>query len=127
MKRSRAELKTELLAQAEELIDELLAWTADTPTPTLTQIEEVILELRKRLSEQMAVAVIGAQEAVRPVPGPHCPMCEREMHYKDMKDNTVESRVGSLPLVRGYYYCEPCQAGFFPPGSPTGTVGSPLE
>jgi hypothetical protein len=127
MKRTRAELKTELLTQAEALIDELLEWTADTPTPTLTQIEDVILRLRKRMSEQMAMAVIGAQEAVRPVPGPRCRTCEREMHYKDMKDNTVESRVGSLPLARGYYYCEPCQAGLFPPGSPTGTVGQTLE
>lgn len=127
MKRIRAELKTELLAQAEVLIDELLDWTVDTPGPTLTQIEDVILKLRKRLSEQMALAVIQAQDAVRPVPGPRCPACEREMHYKDMKDNTVESRVGGLPLARGYYYCEHCQAGLFPPGSTTGAVGQALE
>jgi len=36
------------------------------------------------------------------------------MHYKDQKPNTVESRVGKLPLTRGYYYCETCRAGLFP-------------
>ena len=111
----RADLKAELMLQAEVLIDELLAWTADTPAPTLTQIEDVVLKLRQRLSERMALAVIGAQEAVRPVPGPACPTCGREMHYKDRKANTVESRVGCLPLERGYYYCEPCKSGLFPP------------
>jgi hypothetical protein len=127
MNRPRAKLKTELMAQAEGLIDELLDWTADTPAPTLTQIEEVILNLRKRLSEHMALTVIGAQATVRPLPSPHCPTCQREMHYKDMKGNTVESRVGSLPLERGYYYCEHCRTGLFPPGSATGSVGDPLE
>lgn len=127
MKRTRAEQKRELLAQAEVLIDELLDWTADTPAPTLTQIEDVILKLRKRLSEQMALAVIQAQDTVRPVPGPQCPTCGREMHYKDRKATTVESRVGKLPLERSYYYCEGCQGGFFPPGSATDAVGQALE
>ena len=123
----RADLKAELMLQAEVLIDELLAWTADTPAPTLTQIEDVVLKLRQRLSERMALAVIEAQAAVRPVPGPSCPACGREMHYKDRKANTVESRVGCLPLERGYYYCEPCRTGIFPPGSTTGSVGRALE
>ena len=127
MKRTRGELKIELLRQAEALIDELLDWTADTPAPTLTQIEDVILKLRKRLSERMALAVIQAQDATRPVPGPACSTCGREMHYKDMKDNTVESRVGSLPLARGYYYCDTCRAGLFPLGRATGGVGQALE
>ena len=116
MNRTPAELKMELMSQAELLIDELVDWTADTPAPSLTQIEDVILKLRKRLSEQLAQAVIQAQEATRPVPGPVCRTCQRELHYKDRKANTVESRVRSLRLQRGYYYCETCRAGLFPPG-----------
>jgi hypothetical protein len=116
MKETPAELKAALMAQAEDLIDELVRWTAETPAPTLTQIEDVVLKLRQRLSEQMALAVIGTQETVRPVPGPSCPRCGREMHYKDMKANTVESQVGPLPLARGYYYCAACHSGLFPPG-----------
>ena len=113
---ARPDLKSELMSEAEGIIDELVAWTAETPAPNLTQIEDIVLKLRQRLSERMALAVIGAQEAVRPVPGPECPTCGREMHYKDRKSNTVESRVGQLPLARGYYYCEACKAGLFPPG-----------
>jgi hypothetical protein len=116
MRRTRAELKAELMTQADLLIDELLDWNEDAAQPSLTQIEEVILELRKRLGERMALAVIQAQEAQRPVPGPACPVCQREMHYKGTRRHLVESRVGRLPLERGYYYCETCQARIFPPG-----------
>jgi len=114
MRRSRSEMKADLTKLADEVIDELLDWTADTPEPTLTQIEDIVLRLRQRLSERMALRVIEAQKAVRPVPGPPCPMCGKEMHYKDMKQDGVDSRVGYLPLERGYYYCETCHQGLFP-------------
>lgn len=127
MKRKRAAVKAELLHKAELLIDELLDWNEQTQAPNLTQIEEIVLKLRKQLGEQMALTVIETQDNQRPSPGPRCPTCQREMHYKDVKANTVDSRVGTLPLRRGYYYCETCRTGLFPPRPPTGTVGQPLE
>ena len=115
MKRKRTEVKAKLLQQAELLIDELLDWNAQTQAPDLTQIEDVVLKLRKQLGEQMALAVIATQDSQRPSRGPVCPTCQTEMHYKDVKANTVESRVGALPLARGYYYCQTCRTGLFPP------------
>ena len=116
MKRTRATAKADLTKLADEVIDELLDWTENTAAPTLTEIEDIVLKLRQRLSERMTQAVIESQESIRPVPGPTCPTCGQDMHYKDQKPNTVESRVGVLPLTRGYYYCETCRAGLFPPG-----------
>jgi len=112
---TRAELRAKLLAEAEQAIDEFLDWTDQTPRPNLTQIENAVLKMRRHLSEQAAQAVIAAQEAHRPVPGPRCPTCQREMHYKDTKAQTVESRVGQLCIDRGYYYCEHCRQSVFPP------------
>jgi hypothetical protein len=116
MARTRTELKAELMAHADGLIDELLDWSEQTGQPTLTQIEEVVLKLRKRLGEQMAQAVLQAQDAQRAVPGPLCPDCQHEMHYKGQRSHTVESRVGGLAVERGYYYCETCGRSVFPPG-----------
>jgi uncharacterized protein with PIN domain len=116
VRHSRAELEAALEGEAKQAIREYLDWAESAAAPSLTEIEDVVLKLRKRLGERMAQAVIDAQEAVQPVPGPACPECGREMHYKDKKGNTVESRVGTLGLQRGYYYCETCRSGIFPPG-----------
>lgn len=128
-KRTREELRAELLQEAEGVVDELLDWHegAGHETPTLTDIEDVILELRKRLSAKMAEVVIQDQAATKLMPGPLCPTCGREMHYKGQKANTVETRVGTVTAERAYYYCPACQRGLFPPGSPTDALGWPLE
>jgi uncharacterized protein with PIN domain len=127
MKRTRAELKAALMRQAEAAIEQLLDFDEQTVEPTLTQIEDAVLKLREQISVQAAQALIAGQPNTHPVPGPRCPTCGREMHYKDRKGETVESRVGTLPLKRSYYYCETCRRGLFPPGSPTPDLGEPLE
>lgn len=119
MGKSRAELKAKLMKEAERAIDELLDWHVNTVEPNLGPVEAKVLELRQRLSEQMSQTVIEAQAAVRPVPGPRCKQCGAEMRYKGLKGLQVSSWVGDLQLDRGYYYCEGCRIGLFPPGPTT--------
>ena len=116
MKKRGTELKGMLMKEAEEIIDELMEWEEEVAEPDLGQIEEVVLRLRQRLSEKMAEGVIGQQEAVRLVPGPKCSKCQREMRYKGEHSKEVSSWVGALKLKRGYYHCQKCKVGFFPPG-----------
>lgn len=119
MPKSKQGLKTKLMKEAEAVIDELLAWHVETDKPNLEQVEEKVLALRQRLSEQMSQAIIENQATVRPVPGPRCEQCGAEMRYKGLKGLQVNSWVGDLQLDRGYYYCEQCRYGLFPPGSTT--------
>ena len=116
MGRSRREMKAELLAKAEARIDELLDWADENTTPTLTDIEEIVLKVRKELGRELAQAVIDEQESVQPVPGPICPRCGKEMHVKGRKGKGIESRLGLVEMRRQYYYCEHCRQGSFPPG-----------
>jgi len=116
MSRSQAERKAALLQHAEQMVDDLLAWEAEHPRPNLTEIEDIVLALRKRMGEQLAQSVVDAQAARAPIPGPACPTCGREMHAKSRKRRRVESRAGSLPWERTYFYCDHCRRGSFPPG-----------
>ena len=127
MKRTRDQLKARLLAEAEEVIDEVLDWHEGTEAPTFTQIEDVILKLRKRFGERITGVVAEDQEGVRPVPGPDCPTCAREMHYKGMKKTTVRGPIGDVEIERAYYYCDRCRSGLFPPGSAAEFESEALE
>jgi uncharacterized protein with PIN domain len=94
---------------------------------TLTQLEEVVLKMRKRLGEQMAQAVVERQENRQPAEKQICPECGGEMIDKGQKDNHVESMLGGIELERSYYYCPKCRKGDFPPGSANEDLGETLE
>ena len=112
----REQRKVRLMKEAESLIDGLLDWTDSTPQPNLTQIEDTVLQLRKRFSEELAREVIEAQEGKQPAVGAPCPECGQEMRYKGQKRVEPQTWVGDVEIERGYYYCAQCKVGVFPPG-----------
>ncbi len=116
MKKTRKELEAKLEKESQQVIQELLDWNEAHAAPDLTQIEDIVLELRERLSRAMVESVVESQESVQPVEL-RCPKCGGPLRYKGRKDKVVESRVGEVELERGHYYCERCQEGIFPPGS----------
>jgi uncharacterized protein with PIN domain len=91
-------------------------WDDERAAPTLRDVEQVVLKLRKRFGERVAEAMLERQEQRRSVPGPRCPECGAEMQYKGQKESGVESQVGALEIERGHYYCAQCRRGLFPPG-----------
>jgi hypothetical protein len=115
MSKTREVRKARLMERLESAVDELLDWEEATGKPNLTQIEGVVLKLRKQVSEEMAMEVINRQEAKQPVPGPPCRCCGREMQYKGQKRVTPQSWVGELKIDRGYYHCPECKESLFPP------------
>jgi NADH pyrophosphatase NudC (nudix superfamily) len=116
-------IKGELMAAAEASIEKLLRWSEKQAKPNLGEIEQIVLEIRQTLSQKMAEAVIEQQVEVQAVPGPACPGCGQEMRYKDKHRKQVTSLVGELKLERGYYYCDHCKRGLFPPRPPVSARG----
>lgn len=127
MRCSREAIKVKLLAEAEMIVDELLEWNEEVREPNLEQVEDILLKLRKRLSERAAEVILGDQDAVQPAKAPCCLRCGKEMRYKGQKETTVESCLGTLHLSRGYYYCPSCGEGFFPLGRASGAEREELE
>lgn len=116
MKQERAARKAALMRKAERLIEEMLEWEEENEGPSLGKIEEEILVLREEFGREMLKDVVKHQGLVRPVPGPKCEGCGQEMSYKGLKGKQVESLAGGMKIERGYYYCNQCGAGIFPPG-----------
>ena len=127
MKRTRERMKAELMMEAEIVIDALLDQHERWEEPTLMEIEDVILDLRKQLSERMAEVVLQGQENVQPVEDAVCPSCGEEMTYKGRRETTVESRVGVVRLERGYWHCDRCKSGLFPPRRTAEAADQELE
>jgi hypothetical protein len=127
MEQRRAQKRAALLREIENWVDELLDWEEATPSPSLSQIEDEILLLRKRIGQQAAQLLLAEQERNSPVPEPECPKCGRGTRFKGRKAVQVESLIGSLSLKRGYYWCEECRAGFFPSGSAASDANAGLE
>jgi hypothetical protein len=112
---TREQLRQRLEGRAQEAIEEILDWGEQTPAPTLSQLEEKVLELRERLGVEMVEVLMSGQEATQPATEPRCGGCGDKLRFKGRKARVVETRLGALRLERGYYHCVRCQGGLFPP------------
>ncbi len=126
MKKSREQVEKELESKAKEVIKKLLDWNDVHEAPDLTQIEDIILELREEMGLEFAAGLLSSQEKVEAVVE-RCGTCGREMRNKGRKRKIVVSRVGEIVLERGYCYCSECGAGIFPPGSTVESGGEATE
>jgi uncharacterized protein with PIN domain len=116
MKRSREQMKAELLKQYAEELDRIMNWEENTKRPTLSQIEEQVLVSRKKISEGILKELLKGQESQSPVEAMKCPKCGKAMEDKGKELKLVETRAGSLWMERMRYYCPQCKIGIFPPG-----------
>lgn len=119
MKRTREQIKAEMMKKYEQELDKLLDWQEKAEKPNLTEFENAILASRKRISEAAIKALLEGEEEQEPERAPKCAKCGKEMKDKGKRPQVIETRVGTLRIERVYYYCETCKEGFFPPGPAT--------
>ncbi len=114
-KKTRAEKKAALMAQAEAIAEELLDWTERTKDPTLTEIEDLVLVLRQRMGQRLTETALESQGNAEPLQLPACPKCHQPMQPKGRKTKKVVTAAGEVDVVRSYFYCPACEQGLFPP------------
>ena len=116
MKRTREQIKAEMMKKYEQEVEALLDWQEKTDKPNLTEFENAILASRKRMSEATIKALLEGEQEREPERAPKCAKCGKEMADKGKREQVIETRIGTLRIERAYYYCETCGEGFFPPG-----------
>lgn len=108
------EMKALLAAEADTIIDELLAAEGRLQQMTLTEIEDTVLGASRRFQAVLTQALIEAEEAREG--RPKCPTCGAEMRHRGYREKRMVTRTGEVGVRRAYYRCETCGSGFFPPG-----------
>jgi hypothetical protein len=111
------ELKARMKAKADEAIERLLAEKKSPDEISLSDIERAVQQVGEAIQAELTAGLVEQVSRREPaVPGPACPQCGQEMHYKGMKPKHVVTETGEVTVERAYYYCETCRTGLFPPG-----------
>jgi DNA repair exonuclease SbcCD ATPase subunit len=111
------ELKAQMKARAEAAIEKLFAEKKGPDEIKLSDIEQAVYQAGEAIKAELTAGLVEqvSEEGVC-VPGPMCPTCGQEMHYKGHKAKQLITETGEVRVKRAYYYCETCRSGLFPPG-----------
>jgi hypothetical protein len=122
---TRAQARQAFLDHAAQVWDELTEWTDTHPDAPLTDIEQEVTHLRRRLVGEMVDLHFRRGDGGAQLDPPGCVACGQPMRYKGEVDKTIQTTEGIVTLGRAYYACDHCEGGLFPPGPPTapGTNG----
>lgn len=120
--RDKESLRQEFMVKAESIFERALE-QGDKEKLTLSQMEELVGQLKFELTSCLVESLIEVQARQMAGPGPSCKQCGREMRHKGEKQRQVVTSQGKIEVERPYYYCDRCRQGFFPPG-PTIRAGS---
>jgi tRNA(Ile2) C34 agmatinyltransferase TiaS len=116
MKKTREQMKAEMMKTLEKRLDEALDWQEARATFRLTELEEYLLGVGEEIQVELAERLMGQVESKQPAEAPICETCGQKMEYKGQKEKWVVTRLGEVKVKRSYYWCRGCRQGAFPPG-----------
>ena len=90
---------------------------------TLTEIEDLLLDLRSLLTETMlhdALARQAAAQAQQPAAVHACPSCQQPLTCDDAHPRRVQTRAGDAEWSEPEGFCSRCRRAFFPSVPPAG-------
>ncbi len=108
-------LRPYLEGVAKNLADKLYGPNGPPWGTTLTQIEDLLLELREVLTEEMLAQVLARQAQPDPAaPPPLCPSCQQPRTCGQRQPRRLRTRVGAAEWAEPAAYCPRCRQAFFP-------------
>lgn len=111
------ELRPYVEGVAKNLVDKLYGPKGPAWGTKLTEIEDVLLEIREVLTERMLDLTLGQQAAAldeRPEPFRTCPGCRQPLPCDDTNPRLMETRAGEVDWQEPEAYCDRCRRSFFP-------------
>jgi len=99
---------------AKNLADKLYGPDGPPWGTTLTDIEDVLLELRAVLTEEMLAQLLARQATATLPAATVCPGCQLPLPCPDTNPRIVQTRVGEAEWSEPEGYCRTCRQAFFP-------------
>ena len=111
------ELRPYVEGVAKNLVEKLYGPHGPAWGTKLTEIEDVLLEIREVLTEKMLDVTLAQQAAAceqRGEPYRHCPGCQQPLPCDDTNPRSVQTRAGEAQWAEPEGYCDRCRRSFFP-------------
>jgi NADH pyrophosphatase NudC (nudix superfamily) len=102
---------------AKNLVDKLYGPDGPPWGTTLTDIEDLLLEVREVLTEQMLDLTLTRQAQALPQQSEaerFCPSCQQQLACEDANPRIVQTRAGEAEWSEPQGYCARCRRAFFP-------------
>ena len=112
------ELRLYVEGVAKNLVEKLYGPQGPAWGTQLTEIEDVLLEIREVLTEKMLDLTLAQQAAAaeqRPQPYRSCPGCHQPLSCDDTNPRLLQTRAGQAQWPEPEGYCDRCRRAFFPP------------
>jgi|SRR6185369_256139 hypothetical protein len=108
---------------AKNLVDKLYGPDGPPWGTTLTDIEDLLLEIRAVLTERMLDLSLARQAQALPQQPQSqrlCPSCQQPLDCPDANPRSVQTRAGAAQWSEPEGYCPRCRRAFFPSGQEPG-------
>lgn len=116
------ELRPYVEGVAKNLVDKLYGPNGPAWGTQLTEIEDVLLEIREVLTEKMLALSLTQQATAdeRPPPYRLCSGCQEPLPCPDSNPRILQTRAGEAQWAEPEGYCDRCRRSFFPSGQEPG-------
>ena len=101
---------------AKNLVERLYGPNGPAWGTKLTEIEDMLLEIREVLTEKMLALALAQQAATpeRPEAYRSCPACQAPLPCPETNPRLVQTRAGEAAWPEPEGYCARCRRAFFP-------------